>query len=88
MAVDQVEVNCVTLENGREYIIVDAIINDNGKYLVLASETNQFDHCVRKVIVEEGKEYITKLDTEEEFDEVMKDFYFRHNKEREDKNEE
>jgi len=82
-----VEVNCVTIENGREYIIIDAIVIENNKYLVLANETDEFDKCIRKVIVEDGKEYITKLDTEEEFDEVMKEFYFRHTNERKDKNE-
>ena len=72
------EVNIVTLEDDKEYIVVDAIVNNNGKYLVLANKEKHRDICIRKVIVEDGKEYIEKLDTEEEFENVMNEFYFRH----------
>jgi len=84
----KIEVNIITIENGKEYLIIDAIVNDKGKYLVLVNENNKLDMCVRKVLVKEGKEFITKLDTEEELDEVINEFYKRHNKGKENINEE
>lgn len=65
------EVNVITLENNREYIIIDTVQIGESKYLFLASETDEFDKCVRKVILKEGKEYLTKLASDEEFEDVM-----------------
>ena len=31
--------------------------------------------CVRKVITKDGKDYLTRLDNSEEFDEIMNLFY-------------
>lgn len=72
------EVNVITLENGHDYMIVDAIEINNDKYLFLANEDNDIDMCIRKVILKDGKDYLIKLDNDEEFDEVMTAFNNKH----------
>ena len=66
-----IDVNCITLENGREYIIIGALENNGNKYLFLANEKDKLDICIRKVITENNKDYLVKLDTEEEFEKAM-----------------
>lgn len=73
-----IDVNTITLENNQEYIIVDAIELNNNKYLILAKENTIGDFCIRKVISKEGKEYIVKLDSNEEFDIILKEFVRKH----------
>lgn len=72
------EVNIVTLEDNKEYIVIDAIVNTNGKYLVLSNKEKAHEICIRRVVIEDGKEYIEKLDSDKEFEQVMSEFYFRH----------
>lgn len=80
---DKIEVHVITLENNKNYEIIDTIqINDN-KYLILSNEEDDNDICVRKVIVEGEREYITKLDTKEEFEEIMCTFYNKYMKKEE-----
>ena len=68
------EYNVVTLEDGNEYIEIDKI-NDNGyTYLVLSNSNNPNDFCIRKLVVEEGKEYIIGLNGDEEFDRIYEIF--------------
>lgn len=74
------EVNCVKLENDKEYVIMDIIINDIGKYLILVQEDNEYDIQVRKIVKIDNQECLTKLDTEEEFDNVIKEFYIKRNR--------
>lgn len=75
-----VEVNVITLENEKDYEIIDTIkINDN-KYLILSNEVDDYDICVRKIIMKDNKEHITKLDSKEEFEEVMTTFYQKYMK--------
>ena len=74
------EVNCVKIENGKEYIVLDVIVTKDGKYLILSNEDNEYDFQIRKVITTNDEEYMTKLNSEEEYDQVMKEFYKKHNK--------
>lgn len=87
MEADKIEVNVITLENNRDYEIIDTIKIDDKKYLILSNEEDDNDICVRKVIVEGGREYITKLDNKEELEEVMTNFYNKYMK-KEENNEE
>ncbi len=65
------ELDFITLEDDNNYAIIDTIEVNNNRYLFLA-DANEFTKItVRKVIREEGKEYLVKLDDEEEFDSVM-----------------
>jgi len=84
---DKIEVNVITLENNRDYEIIDTIKIGDNKYLILSNEKDDNDICVRKVIVEGEREYITKLENKEELEEVMTNFYNKYMK-KEENNEE
>ena len=61
----------VTLEDNKSYAVIETIEYKDNRYVVFANEEDPSIITVRKVISEEGKEYFVKLDTEEEFDELM-----------------
>jgi len=75
-----IDVNYITLENGREYIIIGALENKENKYLYLVNENDSLDMCIRKVIVENNKEVLTKLENEEEFEDIMDLFHEEFNR--------
>ena len=79
----ELEVNVIELEDGLEYIIVDAIQNEEGKYLFLANKDDDTDVCIRKIIVEEENEYLGKLDSDEELEKVLTIFNMKHEKKEE-----
>lgn len=81
---DKIEVNVITLENEKDYEIIDTLKIQENKYLVLSNEEDDYDICVRKVIIEDNKEYIIPLGTKEEFEEVMTVFYKKYIKKEED----
>ena len=64
----------ITLENNINYAVVNTLIVNENKYLFLANENDETDDTIRKVIKKDNKEYITKLDNEDEFSEVMDEF--------------
>lgn len=65
-----IDVNAVTIDNGKEYIIVKAIEYNGNKYVYLVNELDELDVCIRKVITENGKQYLVKLDSETELNEI------------------
>ena len=81
-----IDIDIVTLEDGIEYDVIDAISNKGNNYLVLQSHNNENDICLRKILTENNTEYMVKLDNENEFKEIMELFYKKHKGER--KNEE
>ena len=77
--------NLITLENNQDYIILSTIDFNNNKYFLLANELDDKDLCIRKVIMsKDNKEVLVKLDSNEEFFEVLAMF---NNLNRKDKNE-
>ena len=66
--------------DGKRYIIVDALEVNDDKYLVMGNESNPNDLMIRKVIVMNGEEYISKLDSEEELIKVLDTFKEKHRK--------
>lgn len=68
------EVNVITLENEKDYIIIDTIEFNSNKYLFLSNKEDENDMCVRKIILKENKEYLIKLDSENELEEVLNIF--------------
>ncbi|MBQ6841079.1 MAG: DUF1292 domain-containing protein [Bacilli bacterium] len=60
----------VTLEDGIKYIVAHEIDN----YLLLINSEDETDFCIRKNVIENGKEYIESLDSDEEFDKAIKLF--------------
>lgn len=78
------EVNVVTLENNKDYIIIDTIEFNDNKYLFLSNKDDENDMCVRKIITKD-REYLTKLESENELEEVLNLFTTKY---KGDKNEE
>ena len=71
------EVNVITLENGKDYIIIDAIEDEGNKYLILVNENDEEDMCIRKIKVKDNKEYLIRLNEEDEFDRILAKFYLK-----------
>lgn len=67
---DGAEVECVEIE-GHDYIIAKRIEIAGTTYLYLVNEDDIMDFIIQKLIVEDGEEYITGLDSDKEFDLVQ-----------------
>ena len=63
------EMYAVTLEDGRDFFILDTLEVDNNKYLFLSNEDEEI--AVRKVLIENNTEVMSKLDSKEELEKVM-----------------
>lgn len=68
-----IEVNTFVLENGIEYTEVDMLDYNNNKYLLLTNINDVKDSCIRKLLIEDNKEYVCRLD-DKEFDDVLNMF--------------
>lgn len=58
------------LEDNQNYIAIDRIIHNKIEYLLLCEENNHRNICVRKILEENNKKYLTTV-SEEEFSEVI-----------------
>lgn len=76
----EVEVDVVTLEDGAEYIIVELLKGVENKYIFLVNANDSEDLNIRKVIVENGEEYLIKLDNEKELEEALALFHENYSK--------
>ena len=63
----------VILENGERYTKLNSVMYNNIEYLLLSNIANIKDVCIRKIIKENDKEYICRLENKE-LDEVLKIF--------------
>lgn len=68
---EEIECNVVTLEDNIEYTEVGKINYNNNTYVFLSNLEEPENFRIRKLINEDGKDYITKLDSKEEFDNVL-----------------
>jgi len=57
--------NKMILENNEEYLVINSTVHENIKYLLLCNVSNRKDICIRKVLKEDNKEYICRLENEE-----------------------
>ena len=73
------QIKTVILEDNIEYIILDEITNDNKIYIYLANINDETDFCIRKKEIEENKQILIGLDSEEEFDNAL-NLYYQKNK--------
>lgn len=64
------EVECIEID-GHDYIIAKTIEIAGNTYLLLINGDDVMDYLIQRVIVEDGEEYISSLDSEKEFDLVM-----------------
>ena len=67
------EIEVVNLEDNLAYVILTEVSIDSNKYMVLSREDDPNVVVVRKVIIEDGNEYLTKVNTEIE-DKVKEKF--------------
>lgn len=68
------DVEIITLDDNKEYNVVDRKEINGFTYLLLANVDDETDICVRKEIKKEDKEYIAMLSSEEELENVLKEF--------------
>ena len=55
----------IMLEDGEEYAIIDITTYNNNKYVLLSNIANKDKVCVRKVVNEDDKVYICRLEDNE-----------------------
>lgn len=67
---EEVEVEYVEID-GHDYIVAKRFEISNNTYLYLVNEDNVLDYVIQKIIIEDGEEYVTGLDSEKEFDLVQ-----------------
>ncbi len=68
------DVEIITLDDNKEYNVVDRKDINGFTYLLLANVDDETDICVRKEIKKEDKEYIAMLSSEEELENVLNEF--------------
>ena len=68
------EVNTMILENGVEYTEVDNLVYNNIKYVLLINTNDTKDSCIRKISIENNKEYVCRLKDYNEFDIILNMF--------------
>lgn len=66
-----------TLEDGKDFILLDTLEYNNEQYLLLSSEKKSDYICIRKLIIDNNIEYIVKLE-EYEFEVVVDQFLLKH----------
>lgn len=66
-----IDVNTMILENGIEYTEVDTLVYNNNRYVLLSNISNVKDSCIRKIVIENNEEYISRLDDDNEFDIIL-----------------
>lgn len=70
---DDVKINVVTLENDREYYEIKKMPLNGNEYLILIGVEDN-DLAIRKLIAKENGVFITKLDSDDELQYVLKAF--------------
>lgn len=69
---EEKEYNIVTLEDNLEYAELETIIHNNIEYVLLSEVNNEENFCIRKIKKKNNEEYIVGLDSDEEFDTILK----------------
>lgn len=63
-------VKCVKLEDGIEYVVLDEIDTGANTYVYLSNVDNEEDFCIRKVN-NSDENTLLGLDSDDEFDEAL-----------------
>lgn len=58
------DIEIVSLEDNLDYVILAEIDMDSNKYMILSREDDPNVVIVRKIIIEDGNEYLTKVNME------------------------
>lgn len=59
------QINTIILENNEQYSEVASIVYNGYKYVLLSNVKNFKDICIRKIVIENDKEYVCRLNDEE-----------------------
>lgn len=70
---DTIECNVITINN-IEYTEIDKINYNNNTYIFLANIDNPSDYMIRKLTIKNNEEYLSALNSEEEFKELLNIF--------------
>lgn len=65
------DVKVVTLENNIDYVVVDTVSLNDIEYLLLSNMENTLDFCIRIHTCIDGTDYLEKLNSKKEFDEIF-----------------
>ena len=68
------EVNIITLDDGKDYMVTDELVINNVKYLLLTNEDDVADFCIRKINNINNCEYLVGLNNKDEVLNVLKEF--------------
>ena len=68
------EIEVVTLEDDKNYNVIERLELNGFTYLILANENDDTDICVRKEVEKEDKTYLAMLSSDEELESVLKEF--------------
>ncbi|MBQ2872547.1 MAG: DUF1292 domain-containing protein [Bacilli bacterium] len=74
-----VDIDTIVLENGVEYTEIDDLIHNDTRYILLSNIKNVKDSCIRKIEIEDGEEYLSKLEDDNEYERVL-DLFLQKNK--------
>lgn len=66
----------ITLEDGKEYLIISTVeCNDNRYFVMISEDDDNDDMCIRKIkINKDNEEVLVKLDSKKEFYDVLNVF--------------
>ena len=67
---NEVEIESVEID-GTDYMIIKEFVIKGTTYVHLVNETDPLDSMYRKIIIEDGEEYLVGLDSQQEFDLVV-----------------
>lgn len=68
------ELEIITLDDGKDYIVTDEIIIDDVKYVYLTDEDDIASFCIRKINVINNEEYLVGLKDRNEFNMALEKF--------------
>lgn len=74
-----IDINTMILENGVEYTEIDNLVYNNIKYILLCNSNDTKDSCIRKISIENNKEYLCRLKNHDEFNMIL-DMFVEKNK--------
>ena len=67
-------IEVVTLEDGKDYMVTAELEINNIKYLFLTNEDDVSDFCLRKINTINNNEYLVGLNDKEEVIKVLQEF--------------
>ncbi len=70
---DQVNLNVITLDDNKNYEVINKEIIDNNVYYFLINEEDENDKCIRKELIKDNEKLLTTLD-DTEFTKVLNIF--------------